>query len=138
MAKEKVLYALAENPKDVYDMFYNAVTSIFPSAKLSKSMPRGYEVKVRVRGTGMSWNGCTQKFREVTFTHNRDIGQGLVDCMTHQMHVQQSIATVESLFEQLQKIKKTFSKKSNRKIEVTTNIRNPVTDTDATIITKDL
>lgn len=138
MAKEKVLYALAENPKDVYDMFYNAVTSIFPSAKLSKSMPRGYEVKVRVRGTGMSWNGCTQKFREVRFTHNRDIGQGLVDCMTHQMHVQQSIATVESLFEQLQKIKKTFSKKGNRKIEVTTNIRNPVTVTDATIITKDL
>lgn len=133
MAKEKVLYALAENPKDVYEMFYNAVTSIFPGAKLSKSMPRGYDVRVTVRGSGMSWNGCTQKFREVTFTHNRDIGQGLIDCMTHQMHIQQSIATVESLFIQLQKIKKTFAK-SNRKIEVKTEIRNPVTVTDPTII----
>lgn len=125
MAKEKVFYALAENPKDVYEMFYNAVTSIFPSAKLPKAMPRGYEVRVIVRGSGMSWNGCTQKFREVTFTHNRDVGQGLIDCMTHQMHLQQSIATVESLFEQLQKIKKTFAK-GNRKIEVKTEIRNPV------------
>ena len=128
MAKEKVFYALAENPKDVYEMFYNAVTSIFPSAKLSKSMPRGYDVRVTVRGTGMSWNGCTQKFREVTFTHNLDIGQGLIDCMTHQMHLQQSIATVESLFIQLQKIKKSFTKRF-RKIEVKTEICNPVSVT---------
>lgn len=128
MAKEKVFYTLAENPKDVYEMFYNAVTSIFPGAKLSKSMPRGYDVRVTVRGSGMSWNGCTQKFREVTFTHNRDIGQGLIDCMTHQMHIQQSIATVESLFTQLNNIKKTFTK-GNRKIEIKTEIRNPVSIT---------
>ena len=128
MAKEKVFYSLAENPKDVYEMFYNAVTSIFPSAKLPKAMPRGYEVRVIVRGSGMSWNGCTQKFREVTFTCNRDIGQGLIDCMTHQMHIQQSIATVESLFTQLNNIKKSFTKGS-RKIEIKTEIRNPVSIT---------
>lgn len=131
MSKEKVLYALAESPKDVYLMFYNAVTSIFPSVQIPKTMPKGYVVRVIVRGSGMSWDGCTQKFREVTFTHNRDIGQGLIDCMTQQMHIQQSISTVESLFEQLQKIKKTFTK-GHRKIEVMTEICNPVTVTDPT------
>lgn len=130
MAKEKIFYSLAENPKDVYFMFYNAVTSIFPAVQIPKAMPRGYEVRVRVRGAQKC---CLPKFREVTFTYNRDIGQGLIDCMTHQMKIQQSIATVESLFIQLQKIKKSFANR-NRKIEVTTEIRNPVAVTDPTII----
>lgn len=122
MAKEKVLYSIAEKPKDVYKMFYNAVTSVFPGAKLSKTMPRGYEVRVTVRGSQLC---CSPKFREVTFSYNGDVGQGLINCLTHQMHVVQSIATVESLFTQLNNIKKSFSK-NNRKIEIKTEIRDIV------------
>ena len=134
MAKEKKLYYLADEPKDVYTIFYNAATSIFPGARIPKSMPRGYEVCVTVRGSQMC---CLPKFREVIFTYNKKIGQGLIYCMTHKMRVQQSIATVESLFNELQKIKKTFTR-GYRKIEVKVDIHNPISVTaDGHDITKE-
>lgn len=125
MAKEKVLYSLAEKPKDVYTIFYNAVTSIFPEAQISKTMPRGQVVQVTVRGSQMC---CLPKFREVTFTCDKKVGQGLIDCMTDKMHAPQSISTVESLFKQLQQIKKTYSKGYSR-IVVKTEILNRISVT---------
>ena len=95
---------LAHTAQDVYSIYRNAVNSVFPKAKLPKSLKKETETSIYVESTISGSD--VYAYEAMWFNCGKSDGRAEVLYITDKTSVPKPIVSVENLFKLLQKMKK--------------------------------
>jgi hypothetical protein len=94
---------LAETAQDVYNIYRNAVNSVFPKAKLPKALKKSIWTIIYIDGEKEE----SEQFEEVGFVMDENLrDKALITYDNDKQDERKSVKSVEELFKRLQKLKK--------------------------------